>query len=183
MTSDASSAGTKIAIFYGSDTGNTQRIAEMLQEQLAPHVSVCQDIADCSVQDFLEHDILLLGVSTWNIGEIQYSWEEILEELSECDFGDRRVGLFGLGDAAGYPDTFVDGLGILWEALGTERPTLIGKWPKEGYIFDDSRGMFDDDHFLGLVIDEDFEPEHTDDRVERWVNQLRDELGLQLESA
>ncbi|MEM6978333.1 MAG: flavodoxin [Planctomycetota bacterium] len=183
MTSPDSSDNFSIGIFYGSDTGNTERVAEMLQEQLAPHVGVCEDIGNCSVEDFLKYDVILFGVSTWNIGEIQCSWEDFLEPLSECDFEGKRVGLFGLGDAAGYPDTFVDGLGILWESLGKERPTLIGKWSKEGYIFDDSRGLVDDEHFLGLVIDEDFEPELTDDRVEKWVDQLKGELDLRLQSA
>ncbi|MEM9826522.1 MAG: flavodoxin [Planctomycetota bacterium] len=183
MSQTGQSEDLSIGIFFGSDTGNTERIAEMLKEQLGPQVTTCKNIDDSSIDEFLEHDVLLFGVSTWNIGEIQYSWEELLEPLSQTDFGTRRVGLFGLGDAAGYPDTFVDGLGILWESLGTQRPQLIGKWSKEGYIFDDSRGMADDDHFLGLVVDEDFEPEHTDDRVARWVEQIRDEIGLRLRAA
>ena len=36
--------------------------------------------------------------------------------------------------------------------------------------------MFDENHFLGLVIDEDSEPEYTDERVDRWVEQIKREL-------
>ena len=167
----------KIGIFYGSDTGNTERIAEMISEGLPPLECACKNIDDSSVDEFMEFEVLLFGVSTWNIGEIQCSWEDLLEDLKTRDFSGKRVGLFGLGDSVGYPDTFVDGLGILWECVGKERPALIGTWSTEGYIFDDSRGMFDDDHFLGLVIDEDSEPEHTDERVERWLAQIKRELG------
>jgi len=167
----------KIGVFYGSDTGNTERIAEMIGERLAPFEFVCKNIDDCSVDDFLASDVILFGVSTWNIGEIQCSWEDKLDELKTRDFSGKHVGLFGLGDSAGYPDTFVDGLGILWECVGTERPPLIGVWSTEGYIFDDSRGMFDDQNFLGLVIDEDFEPELSEDRVDRWVEQVKGEIS------
>ncbi|MEM1228520.1 MAG: flavodoxin [Planctomycetota bacterium] len=183
MSGESLSVPSKIGIFYGSDTGNTERIAEMLVERLAPLECVCTNIDECDVDDFLAHEVILFGVSTWNIGEIQCSWEDKLDELKTRDFSGKRVGLFGLGDSAGYPDTFVDGLGILWECVGTERPPLIGVWSKEGYIFDDSRGMFDDDHFLGLVIDEDSEPEYTDERLDRWVAQVKGELERPLQAA
>ena len=165
-----------IGIFFGSDTGNTERIAEMIGERLPEIEFVCKDIDKSSVDEFMDFEVLLFGVSTWNIGEIQCSWEDLLDDLKTRDFSGKRVGLFGLGDSAGYPDTFVDGLGILWECIGKERPPLIGVWSKEGYIFDDSRGMFDENHFLGLVIDEDSEPEYTDERVDRWVEQIKREL-------
>ncbi|MEM6691250.1 MAG: flavodoxin [Planctomycetota bacterium] len=165
-----------VGVFYGTDTGNTQRIAEMIVEQLGSTVAECKDIDLCDVEEFMKHDIILFGVSTWNFGEIQCSWDEKLDELAGSEFSEKYVGMFGLGDSVGYPDTFVDGLGILWESLGEERPKLIGKWPTEGYQFTESRGLVDDDHFFGLVIDEDSEPEHTDDRVERWVEQIKGEI-------
>ncbi len=166
----------KIGIFYGSDTGNTERIAEMISGGLPPLECVCKNIDDSSVDEFMEFEVLLFGVSTWNIGEIQCSWEDLLDDLKTRDFSGKRVGFFGLGDSAGYPDTFVDGLGILWKCVGTERPPLIGVWSTEGYIFDDSCGLFDENHFLGLVIDEDSEPEYTDERVDRWLAQIKREL-------
>jgi len=155
----------------------------MIGERLAPLPSVCRNIDECSVDEFLEHDVILFGVSTWNIGEIQCSWEDKLDELKTKDFSGKRVGLFGLGDAAGYPDTFVDGLGILWNCVGPERPSLIGTWSTEGYQFDHSEGMFDDEHFLGLVIDEDFEPELSEERVDRWVVQIKQELQQVFQAA
>ncbi|MEM0927624.1 MAG: flavodoxin [Planctomycetota bacterium] len=172
-----------IQLFFGSDSGNTERIAELLAEQLKPLELDPINIEDCDVAQMMVPDILILGVSTWNFGEIQSSWEDKLEELMEQDFSEKRVAIFGLGDCVDYADTFVDGMGILWEAFGQRPPQLIGKWPKQGYSFIESRGLVDEDHFYGLVIDEDTEPELTDDRVARWAMQLKRELQLDLRAA
>ncbi|GHK53226.1 hypothetical protein KPZU09_29620 [Klebsiella pneumoniae] len=37
----------------------------------------------------------------------------------------------------------------------------------------------DDDHFVGLAIDEDRQPELTNERVEKWVKQVAEELHLE----
>ena len=167
-----------IGVFYGSDTGNTERIAQMICELFKPCEITAIDIENCDTEAIVKPAIFLLGVSTWDIGHIQCSWEDKLEELEGLDLSEKKVGIFGLGDSVGYPDTFVDGMGILWESLGKQKPELIGVWPTEGYDFDDSRGKYDEDQFLGLVIDEDSEPDRTDDRVAKWVEQLKAELGL-----
>lgn len=38
--------------------------------------------------------------------------------------------------------------------------------------------MADDDHFVGLGIDEDRQPELTEERVKAWCKQLNEELCL-----
>ncbi|MEM6472805.1 MAG: flavodoxin [Planctomycetota bacterium] len=172
-----------VGLFFGSDSGNTERIADLIVEQLSPLELVPVNIEDCEVDQMMEPDILILGVSTWNFGEIQSSWEDKIDELAEQDFTNKRVAIFGLGDCVDYADTFVDGMGILWESLGKERPQLLGKWSKEGYTFVESRGLVDDENFLGLVIDEDTEPELTEDRIARWTAQLKKELGVELKAA
>jgi flavodoxin I len=35
-----------------------------------------------------------------------------------------------------------------------------------------------DGKFMGLPVDEDFEPELTDERVENWVQQIRPHFGF-----
>lgn len=173
------SPGPNIGIYFGTETGNTEYIAEKIRVRLNDcNIAAFKDISKCSVAELLAHDVLLLGISTWNIGDIQYDWEEKLGELASQNYEGTKVGMFGLGDAAGYPDTFVDGLGILWEEIKEKGPELIGIWPITGYEFDASKGMHDDAHFLGVVIDEDGEPEKTDERLDRWVAQLRSELNL-----
>ena len=178
------SAGINVGIYFGTETGNTETVAEPIRDLLSGcNVAAFKDIADCPVAEMLQHEVILLGVSTWNIGDIQYNWEEKLDEIEAQDYSGIRVGIFGLGDAAGYPDTFVDGMGILWDRIKEKGAELIGIWPTEGYEFDESRGLYDDSHFLGVVIDEDGEAELPPERIERWVVQLLAELGVTNSSA
>ncbi|PLO94153.1 flavodoxin FldA, partial [Klebsiella pneumoniae] len=54
-----------------------------------------------------------------------------------------------------------------------------GHWQTAGYHFEASKGLADDDHFVGLAIDEDRQPELTNERVEKWVKQVAEELHLE----
>ena len=58
--------------FSGSDTGNTENIAKMiqkiLQKQFGDDVSEVHDIAKSSKEDLEGFDILLLGIPTWYYG-------------------------------------------------------------------------------------------------------------------
>ncbi|KLU19726.1 flavodoxin FldA, partial [Proteus mirabilis] len=60
-----------IGIFFGSDTGNTENIAKMLQERLGADNAEVHDIAKSSQEDIEAFDILLLGIPTWYYGEAQ----------------------------------------------------------------------------------------------------------------
>ncbi|MDX7526493.1 flavodoxin domain-containing protein, partial [Enterobacter hormaechei] len=51
-------------IFFGSDTGNTENIAKLIQKQLGKDVADVHDIAKSSKEDLEGYDILLLGIPT-----------------------------------------------------------------------------------------------------------------------
>ena len=55
---------------------------------------------------------------------------------------------------------------------------LVGQWPTEGYEFEASKALIDENTFIGLCIDEDRQPELTEERVDKWVNQIYDEMCL-----
>ena len=105
---------------------------------------------------------------------------ERIEDIAEFDpLTGKKIALFGLGDAFGYAENFLDALGLLWdEVKKCGAPELIGVWPTEGYTFDESVGKFDEDHFLGLGLDEDNEPDLHDERIAAWVAKVKGELGL-----
>ena len=62
-----------LAILYGSSTGNTEMAAEMIRERLGSAVTHFADIADTEPEVLLAHDILILGVATWNNGTSETS--------------------------------------------------------------------------------------------------------------
>ncbi len=70
-------------IFFGSDTGNTENIAKMIQKQLGKDVADVHDIAKSSKEDLEAYDILLLGIPTWYYGEAQCDWDAYFFPLSK----------------------------------------------------------------------------------------------------
>lgn len=168
-----------IGVFYGSTTDNTQEAAEKITERLSERVPEMHDVRRADPSDLEPYDITLFGVPTWNIGEMQEDWSEFIPRMDELDLTGKKVAFFGVGDAEGYPDNFLDAMGELWETVKTlGDQQLIGIWPTEGYNFYESRGRYDENHFLGLGLDADNEPHPTDDRIEEWITRVLQEAGI-----
>ena len=89
------------------------------------------------------------------------------------------MALFGCGDQEDYAEYFCDALGTIRDIIEPRGATIVGHWPTSGYHFEASKGLADDDHFVGLAIDEDRQPELTNERVEKWVKQVAEELHLE----
>ena len=83
-----------------------------------------------------------------------------------------------MGDQYGYPDNFVDGIGILAEVVKKNGGEIFGYWKNEGYEFNTSLGMAPNNMFYGLVIDEDNQYELTEKRINKWVEQIKKELKI-----
>lgn len=168
-----------IAIVYGSSLGNTQDAAEAIAAALNTHevASTLINVATIKrdLTPLLAYDTLLLGCSTWNIGELQDDWYDAFPLFQKLDLAGKRVALFGCGDQFGYPDTFQDALGILAKAALASGAALVGRWPTDGYDLYESLGV-EDGTFFGLAIDDDNQANLTAGRVERWVGQLVGEL-------
>ena len=114
---------------------------------------------------------------TWNTGQLQRDWEGVIDEFDSLDLTGKRVALFGLGDQIGYPDTFADALFFVADRVRARGGELVGAWPADSYQFDGS-WAYEDGHFLGLVLDEDNQPDLTVPRLETWLAQLWREFGF-----
>ena len=167
----------KIALFYGSTTGNTLRIAEMIRSGFGIRVLDIFSVDSAGTDDLRRYEILILGTSTWGYGELQDDWAAFESRLDSIDFSGKKVALFGVGDQMSYPDTFVDGMGLLYEKAKEKGATIVGMWPADQYEHSSSKAYIDG-NFVGLAIDEDNQPELSEDRVKKWVDQLKGELDL-----
>ncbi len=168
-----------IALIYGSTTGNTENAAEMIRDELGDRLTFFGDVNQIKPSDLLAYDVLILGCPTWHIGELQDDWEMFLPGMRSLDLRGKKIAMFGMGDALSYSDTFLDAFGLLWDELKTRgAPELIGVWPSADYDFDESKGMYDADHFMGLGLDEENQPEMHEERIQKWTRQLLNELGL-----
>ncbi|AEW44435.1 flavodoxin 1 [Serratia symbiotica str. 'Cinara cedri'] len=171
-----------IGIFFGSDTGNTENIAKMihviLQTQFHNGISKVYDIAKSSREDIQNFNILLLGIPTWYYGEAQCDWDDFFPIMADINLNGKLIALFGCGDQEDYSEYFCDAMGSLRDIIQPLGATIIGHWPTTGYHFKASKGLVDNNHFIGLAIDEDRQPELTNERVSTWVAQIIKELHL-----
>lgn len=169
-----------VAVVYGSMFGATERIAEVVADLLRARLGQdvpCLDAAWSEVERLQEYDLLLIGACTWNIGQLPHGWESQLDDLAALDLRGTTVALFGTGDQLGYPDTFLDSLGMLAGAVRSAGARLVGSWPTDGYEFTASLAL-EDGAFVGLALDDDNQPDATLPRIAAWVAQVMDEVGI-----
>jgi len=160
----------RTAIFYGSSLGNTQFVAEKIQKALP--AADCVAVNDLTVSQILKYDNIILGTSTWGVGNLQDDFELFVDLLLSIDMSEKTFALFGLGDQHTYPDTFCNGMGKLYSLLADKGWTITGRTSVEGYDFSESEAQIDDE-FVGLALDEDNEPDLTDSRIANWVKSIQ----------
>lgn len=169
---------TSVGIFFGSDTGNTEAIAKMIQKELGKQLVEIKDIAKSTKEEIADFSLLLFGIPTWYYGEVQCDWDDFFPELEEIDFNDKLVAIFGCGDQEDYAEYFLDAMGLLGDIVESKGAIIVGHWPTEGYYFEASKAQIDDKNLIGLGLDEDRQPELTAARVKEWSKQVYDEMCL-----
>jgi len=169
--------GGKVAIFYGSSTGNTADVANTIKAELGDVAQHVRNVSDITPPDLAVCEVIILGVPTWHIGEMQDDWAAVLPEVDLVDLKGKKMAIFGLGDGKGYPDTYVDAIGELAEKFEKRGATLYGFWPTTGYEFKKSKAIRDG-KFMGLVIDVENQHNLTEQRIKAWVKQIKSELSL-----
>jgi flavodoxin II len=163
----------KIGLFYGSTTCYTEMAAEKIQQILGADICDIHNVKETSLVLMQEYDFLILGISTWDFGEIQEDWSAIWEQIADIQLADKCVALFGLGDQEGYGEWFLDAMGFLHDEIKALGANLIGYWPTDGYEFEASKALTEDkSQFVGLALDEDSQYELSDERIESWCEQI-----------
>lgn len=176
----------RVGLFYGSSTGVTEYIAEEIVAAWAKtgqgHLTAINIGTLKRLDALLDYDCLILGIPTWNIGQLQDDWEILLPQLDALDFTGRKVALFGVGDQYGYPDNFLDAVGILGRKLVEQGAELVGWWNDGKYEFSESLA-FVDGKFMGLGIDDDNQSKLNDERITGWLEQIITEFALRQPAA
>lgn len=162
----------KVGLFYGSTTGNTARAATLIRNALGDVVRVCLNIRDAKPADLAGCEGLILGISTWEEGQVQEHWQDFFPKLEKLDLRGKTVALFGLGDQEGYSGRFQDALGALCHQVKKCGGNVVGQWPTAGYKFGTSSAVVGG-QFVGLALDDDTQRDLTADRVRKWVQQIK----------
>lgn len=158
----------KVTVVYGSDNGTTRAVATKIATKLG---GKALNITSAKAADFEDCDLLVLGAPTYGIGNLQTDWDDRLDVLKGANLSGKKVALFGLGDQASYPDTFVDAMGVLYDTVIEKGATVVGATPTSGYDFTASLAARDG-KFVGLALDEDGQQGKSEQRITSWIAQL-----------
>lgn len=170
----------KIGLFYGPLGGSTERVAKKVANALGNENVELIPVKESKASDVEKYENVILGMSTigketWDSDKPANDWDVFLPELEKIDYSNKIVALFGLGDQITYDLHFVDALGLVANMIMPKGANIVGRVDTEGYDFRES-GALVDGKFVGLPVNEDFEPELTDERVSNWVEQIKKEF-------
>lgn len=166
----------KTAIIYSFNTKKTGKVAERIKEAFNDDMLEMVNAEEISEALFMSFDQIIMGVPTWFDGELPNYWDEFVPALEDLDLSGKKVALYGLGDQKGYPENFVDGMGLMAKILENSDATLVGFTSVEGYEFESSlakRG----DQFAGLAIDYENQGSMNKERIATWVESLKKEFS------
>ena len=164
----------KSALIFGSNTGNTGYVAGLIIEALKPEITLdIIDVEDVDAEALSRLDFALCGIPTWDVGQLEQGWNEIFVRLDEVDLDGLTVAMFGLGDQSTYIETYQDAMGILYRKM-IERGARggIGFTSTDSHHYEGTRGTVDG-MFCGLALDEDSQPELTEERIEEWAHSVK----------
>jgi len=173
---------SKVGIFFGPLKGSVNRVAEKVKAALGDNLVEMVPVSQATTADLERFYKIIFGISTvgketWDSNYSNNDWSKFFPNIGKVDFSEKTVAIFGLGDHITYAGHFVNAMGILAKELQKQGATIIGEVDPSGYEFDESEAVIDG-KFIGLPIDEDFEPELTDERVLNWMNSLKPVFGV-----
>jgi flavodoxin I len=173
---------SKIGLFFGPQKGSVNRVAEKIKTALGEKNVDMISVNDAGVSDLEKYDRIIFGISTvgketWDSTHSNSDWSKFFPNITKVDFSGKTVAIFGLGDHVTYSSHFVNAMGVLANDLLKKNAKIIGQVDPSGYEFDESDAVMEG-KFIGLPIDEDFEPELTDERIANWLKSIKPAFGL-----
>ena len=166
----------KTAIIYSFNTKKTGKVAERIRENFNDDKVEMVNAEEITEEVFMSFNQIIMGVATWFDGELPNFWDEFVPALEDLDLNGKKIALFGLGDQKGYPENFLDGVGIMAEILEEQGASLVGFTSIEGYEFENSRALRGE-MFSGLAIDYENQGSMNTKRIAIWVDQLKKEFS------
>ncbi len=162
----------KIALFYGPQGGSVEKVAKMIRERVGDRVDLIP-VEQASAEDINKYENIIFGLSTvgadsWTMDHTSDPWAHIVADLDKVEYSGKTFALYGLGNQVMYPNHFVDAMGVLGRELLRRGARIVGQQPVVDYDFEESQAVIDD-HFIGLPLDEDTEPEKTPERLDKWL--------------
>ena len=171
-----------IAILYGPVGGNTERIASLIFQKIGPEKCELLPVKSLDEQALAQYKNIIIGCSTigthtWSHKNSSSDWDNFMPRLKKMDFTNKKVAIFGLGDQLAYANNFVDAMRNVYDVVNENGATVIGHCPVEGYEFNESAAVIDG-KFVGLPLNEDYEEELSESRIDSWLKSITPQFLL-----
>ena len=167
----------RIGIFYGSTTGNTEKIAQKIKLKLEPGLIDIYNVKNVNKHDIEKYENIILGSSTLEKGVMQSDFEYFLHNtLKTADLKGKKIAIFRTGDSSVYTDSFADSIGVIFDALKGKGVIFVGEFLIDGYKFESSLSMFGE-KFIGLPLDDDSDYEQNKLRISIWTDLLKFDMN------
>ncbi len=172
---------SRIAIFFGPSKGAVNRVADKICTAIGTDRVEMVEVRNASASDIEKYDKIIFGISTvgketWD-SNYTSDWGKFLTEVGKVNYDGKTVAIFGLGDHITYAASFVDFMGLLADKLIPGHARIVGRVEVGEYEFEESKAVIDG-KFIGLPLDEDFEPELTDERIAKWLKLIQKDFGF-----
>ncbi|BES64657.1 flavodoxin [Gottschalkiaceae bacterium SANA] len=108
----------KVTIIYGSTTGNTESVANLIQSSLTDYETTISDVVNASNEMVKEADLVIYGSSTWGYGELQDDFFEYHDKKMTSELlSGKEVAVFGCGDQDSFGDVFCHATDLIREKV------------------------------------------------------------------
>ena len=172
----------KIGIIYGPVKGNTEKVALKVAKAIGEEIVEVLPVKNITAEDIERFDKIIFGISTigkdtWDLDHKNTDWDDFLPQLRKMDLSGKTIAMFGLGDNITYATLFVNALEVLATEVMNNGAEIIGQVGTDEYEFEDSKAVIDG-KFIGLPINEDHESHLTNERVAKWVSDIKPKFGF-----
>jgi len=161
-----------VGLFYAQSQGRSEESALAIVQAFNENCIKLISVEGCAQDEMQNYSKLIIGVQSYENGELQDDWEAYLPHMLNIDFTSKIVSFFGLDDQYKYADTFLDAMGTLYEVVIQGGGTVVGSWPTDTYRFDTSKAVVQNE-FIGLALDDVNQYEQSKERINAWVEQIR----------
>jgi flavodoxin I len=168
----------KIAVVFWPRKGSVEKNAKRIINQIGhDHVDLIP-LKDLDPDRLLNYSMLLFGCSTvgadsWRNAWTGNQWFKFFVKMKNqnTSLKGKKAAIFGLGDQILYPEHFVNEMIEIKKEIESHGADVIGQWPATGYENTGSESI-EGAYFIGLALDEQNQPELSQERIKVWLNEL-----------
>src|SRR5690625_1067601 len=142
----------KILLLYASVTGNTELMAEVIEDELIhlKHEVVVKtfDFDPIYIDEVADYDAVLVGTHTWDDGELPYEVEDFYDDLEDVDITGKIFAVFGSADS--FYDSYGGAIDLVGDRVQQLGATLL-QWRLKVDLEPDRKDIVHCQEFAELV--------------------------------